>query len=158
MKELTIGEVARYAGLQTSAIRYYESVGLLPPPKRINKHRRYDPSVLKRLGLIQLVREAGFGIRELQILFSDIDTDAPTTTHWQTLATEKIAEMEALIKRTQATKAWLTEALQSGCKGVDDCVTIAFNESGNGMDVTLACLNPSSKRGTQTQKAIKLIT
>ena len=158
MKELTIGEVARYAGLQTSAIRYYESVGLLPPPKRINKHRRYDPSVLKRLGLIQLVREAGFGIRELQILFSDMNTEAPTTTHWQTLATEKIAEMEALIKRTQATKAWLTEALQSGCKGVDDCVTIAFNESGNGMDVTLACLNSSSKSGTQTQKPIKLIT
>ena len=158
MEKLTIGEVARYAGLQTSAIRYYESMGLLPPPKRVNGHRRYDASVLKRLGLIQLVREAGFGIRELQILFSDMNTDAPTATHWQTLATEKIAELDALIKRTQATKAWLQEALQGECKGVDDCVMITFKESGNGMNVTLSCLNPASKNAAQSQKPIKLMT
>lgn len=158
MEELTIGEIARLAGVQTSAIRYYESMGLLPPPKRVNKHRRYDVSVLKRLGLIQLVRDAGFGIRELQILFSDMDTDAPTTTHWQELAAEKIAELDALIKRSQATKAWLQEALQRECEGVDDCVMISFKESGEGMNVTLSCLNPSSKGATQTQKPIKLIT
>lgn len=158
MEELTIGEVARFAGLQTSAIRYYESMGLLPPPKRINGHRRYDASVLKRLGLIQLVREAGFGIRDLQVLFSDMNTDAPTTTHWQALATEKIAELDALIKRTQATKAWLQEAIQKECKGVEDCVTVTFKEGGDGVNVTLACLNPSSKSGAQTQKTIKLMT
>ena len=159
MKELlTIGEVARYAGLQTSAIRYYESMGLLPPPKRVNGHRRYDATVLKRLGLIQLVREAGFGIREIQVLFSDIDTDTPTTSHWQALATEKIAELDALMQRTQATKAWLQEALQQDCKGVDDCVMISFKEKGDGLDVTLSCLNPSTKSTSQMQKSIKLMT
>lgn len=158
MEELTIGEIARLAGVQTSAIRYYESMGLLPPPKRVNKHRRYDASVLKRLGLIQLVRDAGFGIRELQVLFSDMETDAPTSTHWQPLAEEKIAELDALIKRSQATKAWLQEALQRECQGVDDCVMISFKESGDGMNVTLSCLNPASKGTAQTQKSIKLIT
>jgi MerR family redox-sensitive transcriptional activator SoxR len=158
IEELTIGEIARLAGVQTSAIRYYESMGLLPPPKRVNKHRRYDASVLKRLGLIQLVRDAGFGIRELQVLFSDMETDTPTSTHWQELAAEKIAELDALIKRSQATKAWLQEALQRECKGVDDCVMISFKESGDGMNVTLSCLNPASKGTAQTQKSIKLIT
>jgi MerR family transcriptional regulator, redox-sensitive transcriptional activator SoxR len=158
MKELTIGEVAHLAGVQTSAIRYYESMGLLPPPKRLNGHRRYDPDVLKRLGLIQLVREAGFGIRELQILFSDMNTDEQTITDWQTLAAEKIAEMDALIERTQAAKAWLQEALQSECTGVDDCITITFNESGGGMKATLACTNSSPKRTSQAQKAITLMT
>lgn len=158
MKKLTIGEIARLAGMQTSAIRYYESMGLLPPPKRVNKRRRYDMSVLKRLGLIQLVRDAGFGIRELQILFSDMDTDAPTTTHWQELAIEKIAELDALIKRSQATKAWLQEALQRECKGVEDCVMIRFKESGEGMNVTLSCLNHASESTLQPQKSIELIT
>src|SRR5258707_5740873 len=97
MEELTIGEVAQYAGVNTSAIRYYESVGLLLPPKRVNGYRRYDPSVLKRLGLLQLLRQAGFGIRELQILFSGLNTGATTSTKWQTLAAEKITEMDALI-------------------------------------------------------------
>lgn len=59
MNELTIGEVACRAGLHTSAIRYYESVGLLPPPKRVNGRRRYDTDVFQRLGLIQLVRGQG---------------------------------------------------------------------------------------------------
>ena len=158
IQEHTIGEIARLAGVQTSAIRYYERMGLLPPPKRVHGHRRYDTSVLKRLGLIQLVREAGFGIRELQVLFSDMNTDTPTSTHWQTLAAEKIAELDALIKRTQATKAWLQEALQKQCKGVDDCAIITMKESGEGMNVTLSCLNTTSKSAAQTQKSIKLIT
>ncbi|MEO8610132.1 MAG: MerR family transcriptional regulator [Chloroflexota bacterium] len=158
MKELTIGEVARYAGIQTSAIRYYEREGLLPPPKRVNGHRRYDPDVLKRLGLIQLVRQAGFGIRELQILFSGLDKDSPASTQWQTLAAEKIAEMDALIKRTQATKAWLVEALQSECAGAEDCVTIAFDESVGGMKITLSCEIPKSNTTSEMRKAMKLMT
>jgi MerR family transcriptional regulator, redox-sensitive transcriptional activator SoxR len=158
MKELTIGEVAQYAGVQTSAIRYYESVGLLPPPKRMNGHRRYDPSALKRLGLIQLLRQAGFGIRELQVLFSSLSKDAPTSPQWQTLAVEKIAEMDALIKQTQATKAWLVEALQRECKGVDDCITISLDETGSGMRVTLACDNSSLNNTSGTRKSMKLMT
>src|SRR5258708_24834677 len=140
MKELTIGEVARYAGIETSAIRYYESVGLMPQPKRINgRNRRYDVSVLKHLGLIQLLRDAGFGIREIQVLFSDMNAEAPTTTHWQELAAENIAEMDALITRTQATRRWLAKALKQECKGIDQCINITVDESGRGMNITLSC-------------------
>ena len=39
--KLTISEVARQAGIRASAIRYYESVGLLPPPQRVSGQRRY---------------------------------------------------------------------------------------------------------------------
>ncbi len=158
MKELTIGEVASYAGLQTSAIRYYESMGLLPPPKRIHGHRRYDPSVLKRLGLIQLVRQAGFGIRELQVLFGSLDTDMPEETNWQTLAAAKIAEMDALIERTQATRAWLVQALQSECKGVDDCIRITFDKSGSDMNVTLSCESLHLDSSSDTSKPLTLMT
>jgi len=157
MNELTIGEVARYAGIQTSAIRYYEREGLLPPPKRVNGQRRYDPDVLKRLGLIQLVRQAGFGIRELQVLFNGMGADSTKLTEWQSLAAEKITEMDALIKRTQATKAWLVEALQRECKGVDDCITIAFDESGSGMNVTLSCEVPKSNSASEMRN-VKLMT
>lgn len=155
LKELTIGEVAQLAGLETSAIRYYERMGLLPPPKRVNGRRRYDPDVLKRLGLIQLVRQAGFGIRELQVLFGEMSMNTPT---WQALANEKIAEMDALIKRTQATKAWLLEALQRDCKGVDDCVAITFDESGSRMKVTLSCEIPILKSTPEQRKSLQLMT
>jgi MerR family transcriptional regulator, redox-sensitive transcriptional activator SoxR len=45
MANITIGEVARRAGLQTSAIRYYEKIGLLPKTQRIGGQRRYEPGV-----------------------------------------------------------------------------------------------------------------
>ena len=51
--ELTIGEVARQSGLNTSALRYYESVGLLPAPRRVNGRRRFDPGVVRLLGTVR---------------------------------------------------------------------------------------------------------
>jgi MerR family transcriptional regulator, redox-sensitive transcriptional activator SoxR len=50
--ELTIGEVARRAGVATSSIRYYERIELLPTPERVSGQRRYGSDVLGKLGLI----------------------------------------------------------------------------------------------------------
>jgi MerR family redox-sensitive transcriptional activator SoxR len=136
MQEFTIGEVARQAGLQPSAIRYYESVGLLPPPKRVNGRRRYDADIFKRLGLIQLIRQAGFGIGELQVLFTAFSADASDSTDWQPLAAAKIAEMDVQIKRAQAVKSWLTEALAGDCTQQGDCLTVTPDESGEGLHVS----------------------
>jgi len=132
MAELTIGEVARRAGLQTSAIRYYESVGLITPPRRVNGRRRYDEGVMQRLALIQLARNAGFRISELQVLLTGFSPDTPASARWQKLAAEKIAEMEALIERSQAIKAWLVQVRdQCQCVNVDDCASIMFDDAGN---------------------------
>jgi hypothetical protein len=77
---------------------------------------------------------------------------------WQALANEKVAEMDALIKRTQVTRAWLLEALQRDCKGVDDCVTITIDESGSRMNVTLSCEIPRSNNTPEQRKSLKLMT
>lgn len=138
MKDLTIGEVARRAGLQPSAIRYYESVGLLPPPKRINGRRRYDMAVFQRLGLIQLVRRAGFGISEMQALFAAFAEDTPVPLVWQAIAAQKEAEMLAIIEQAQATQAWLHAVGQCQCEQVGDCVTVTF-DADMGAHVALSC-------------------
>jgi MerR family redox-sensitive transcriptional activator SoxR len=122
---LTIGEVAQQAGIHTSAIRYYESMGLLPPPKRVNGRRRYEPDVIKRLGVIQVIRQAGFGIRELQALFGVVNEEARAAAHWKNMAAGKIVELDAAIERAQARKVWLNRALQSECNGVDGCSVTA---------------------------------
>ena len=137
MKELTIGEIAQRAEIQPSAIRYYERIGLLPQPKRVNGRRYYDPSILQRLNLIQLARQASFRISELQVLFSE-PGEAPVSTRWQTLVTEKVTEMEALIERAQTIKKWLTEAPECQCVQVDDCAKIMVDRAGNGLNVSLA--------------------
>lgn len=131
-EELTIGDIAQRAGVQTSAIRYYESIGLLPPPKRVNGRRRYDAEVLHRLGLILRARQVGFRVSELQVLFKESPGDGPVSEHWQSLVAGKVAEMQRLIEHTQAVQAWLVEALeQCECVEVGDCAVVTFDDHGN---------------------------
>ena len=63
--ELTIGEISRRAGVAASTVRYYESIGLLPAPERERGQRRYDESVLGKLGFIGVAKEAGFTLPEI---------------------------------------------------------------------------------------------
>jgi MerR HTH family regulatory protein len=58
--DLAISDVARVCGLRTSAIRYYEQIGILPPAMRKNGRRRYDKSALFRLAVVQRAGETGF--------------------------------------------------------------------------------------------------
>ena len=68
MAALTIGQVAARAGLNTSHIRYYERVGVLPKPERASGQRRYDDEVLHRLAIIGVAQRAGFTLDEIRDL------------------------------------------------------------------------------------------
>jgi len=72
VEELSIGEVARQAGIRASAIRYYEQAGLLPAPRRRGGQRRYEPDVVDRLALIAFAQQAGFTISEIRTLFRGV--------------------------------------------------------------------------------------
>ena len=62
MKKLSIGQVAERAGIASSAIRYYESEGLLPRAGRRNGRRIYDEGIIDRITLIELAKRAGFRV------------------------------------------------------------------------------------------------
>jgi MerR family redox-sensitive transcriptional activator SoxR len=137
MEDLTIGAVARRTGVPVSAIRYYESLGLLSLPQRINGRRHYDQRVFQQLVLIQLARQAGFGIRAIQTLFAAPHDDTPTAPAWQTLATQKITEIDAQIERMLALKAWLIDALRQPCRSEEQCVSVSVDERSSGIQITL---------------------
>jgi len=125
MSDLAIGEVARRAGLRPSAIRYYESVDLLPEPRRVHGQRRYDPSVLDHLTFIQISQEAGFTVAEVRDLLHGAAAGETLSDHWRTLAERKLTEVEALIVRARAMKALLEEGIRCGCLTHDDCNLMA---------------------------------
>ena len=81
MEELAIGEVARRAGIQPSALRYYESIGLMPAPKRVSGRRRYEESTVQMLKVIQLAQQAGFTVAEIQTLLHGFAPDTPPAPH-----------------------------------------------------------------------------
>jgi MerR family redox-sensitive transcriptional activator SoxR len=121
MEELTIGEVARRAGIRSSALRYYESIGLLPAPQRVNGRRRYDSSVLHMLGVIHLAQQAGFTMAEIQTLFYGFAPETPPMERWRPLAEHKLGEVRALIARAQQMQRILESLLSCGCLHLEDC-------------------------------------
>ena len=67
---LTIGELARRASVATSALRYWEELGLLSAPARISGQRRYPESAITLVGIILLLRDAGFSLAEQKALMA----------------------------------------------------------------------------------------
>ena len=121
LPELRIGEVARRAGVATSSIRYYERIGLLPPPDRVQGQRRYDADVLGKLGFIGVAQAAGFKLGEIKELIEGIDSNAGMAEQMRALSTRKLDEVEELLERTRAMKGWLEVAQECGCASPAEC-------------------------------------
>ena len=121
LPELTIGEVARRAGVATSSIRYYERIGLLPEPDRLGGQRRYDARVLGKLGFIGIAQSAGFKLREIKELIAGIDGAHGMGEKMRPLSVLKLGEVEALLDRTKAMKGWLEVAQACGCATPAEC-------------------------------------
>jgi MerR family transcriptional regulator, redox-sensitive transcriptional activator SoxR len=123
--ELTIGEVARKAGVATSSIRYYESIGLLPQPGRVHGQRRYGPDVLGKLAFIGVAQSAGFKLSEIKELVHSVDAADGMAEQMRSLSSRKLEEVEALLERTKAMKGWLEVATNCGCQTPDECALFA---------------------------------
>jgi MerR family transcriptional regulator, redox-sensitive transcriptional activator SoxR len=132
MDELTIGEVARRAGVNTSTVRYYERIGLLPRTKRVNKHRRYDPAVLGSLALIDFAQKAGFSLAEIDLLLHGFSPETQPAERWQTLAQEKLPQLDAIIARAQEMKRMVEHTLSCECSTLDDCATVVGADESQG--------------------------
>ncbi len=126
MQHLTIGEVAQRAGLNTSAIRYYERAGLLPTPERVNGQRRYDGDVLTQLAIMRMAQEAGFTIEDIRTLVSGFPEGTPAAVRWREVATRKLPEVEAMIRRLHVMRQVLVESLACNCLTLDACAALGW--------------------------------
>ena len=119
--ELTIGDVARQSGLAPSALRYYESVGLLQPARRVNGQRRFAPNAVRILNTIRFAQEAGFSVDEIRTLFHGFGADVPPPVRWRKLADKKLAELDAMVARMERMRRALNTAMKCGCLTIEDC-------------------------------------
>jgi MerR family transcriptional regulator, redox-sensitive transcriptional activator SoxR len=118
---LTIGQLAQRFALRTSAIRYYERVGVLPEPARVGGQRRYGPDAIRRLEVLEVAKRAGFTLHEARVLLHGADAGTPAFTALRELAERKLPEVDALITRAQAMRAWLMTATGCSCATLDVC-------------------------------------
>ncbi len=123
---LTIGEVARRAGVRASAIRYYEEAGLLEEPERVGGKRRYDEEALRRLALIGGAKRAGFTLGEIRTLLHGFPAGTGAAQRWQALASEKLVEVDKAIAQLRQTRGLLEEALRCECASLDECARLLY--------------------------------
>ena len=113
-----IGELARRTGVATSALRYYERIGLLAPAARAGRRRHYPPSVAERVALIRLYQDAGFTLAEIgRMLAARIQGREG----WGAVAERKIAELDARIADAQRAKTLIEHALECPHRDLLDC-------------------------------------
>lgn len=106
MKELDISKVSRRSGLPASTLRYYEEKGLIRSIGRNGLKRVFDESVIQRLTLIALGREAGFALDEIAAMLSAGTQPAIDRTQLNA----KADELDRSIKRLSAIRDGLRHA------------------------------------------------
>jgi DNA-binding transcriptional MerR regulator len=115
---LTIGELARRAGVTASALRYYEELGLLPAPARISGQRRYPESAARLVAAILLYSDAGFTLAEQKALMT---TRASTSGDRRQLMQRKLAELDEQIAKAQAVREAIRHGLRCPHEDITQC-------------------------------------
>jgi MerR family transcriptional regulator, redox-sensitive transcriptional activator SoxR len=118
---LTIGEVSRMTGRAPSSLRYYEAIGLISEPVRVNGRRRYEPAIIRTLAVIDTAQRAGLTLDEVRLLLEAAKSGAEATQRLRQVAERKLPELQALIERTEIVRTWLEAAVRCGCPTLDDC-------------------------------------
>ncbi|MBO0790979.1 MAG: heavy metal-responsive transcriptional regulator [Ktedonobacteraceae bacterium] len=110
METLSIGQLARQAGVRVETIRFYEREGLLEkPPRRASGYRQYSEEVVKRIDFIKRAQQLGFSLKEIMELLT-LRVDAQTSCKEVKRHTEaKIAEVERKLVALQRMRTALLQ-------------------------------------------------
>lgn len=132
MTEFAIGEAARQSGVKVPTIRYYEEIGLLGRPGRSAGNRRlYDGMAVQRLAFIRHARELGFEIDAIRALLRLQDHPEQSCSQADSIASERLAEVERRIASLMALKGELVGMLEQCRRGqVAQCRVIETLSAG----------------------------
>src|SRR5262245_55699993 len=122
-EELSIGQVARRAGIRASAIRYYESVGVLHPARLVHTKRRYTPDIFQQLLLIQCAQAAGLTIAEMRLVLNPQE-ESQLAGGWRALVHQKLREMEQRKQQIERMQRVLEEALRHEHLTVEEAIRL----------------------------------
>jgi MerR family copper efflux transcriptional regulator len=116
---MRIGALAELSGLSTHAIRYYESIDLLPEPERTPAgYRSYATDTVERLRFIRDAQAAGLALVDVQTLLSLKDAGVATCAHTLSFLDRHVAEIDAQIERLEAARLEMIELIERA-RGLD---------------------------------------
>jgi MerR family redox-sensitive transcriptional activator SoxR len=119
---LSIGDLAARTGLAVSAIRFYETHGILRPLRNSGGHRRYDRSDIRRLSLVMIAQRLGFPLSEIAGHLSALPPDeAPDRAQWRKISTGFRQQIDDRIAALESLRDKLDGCIGCGCLSLDRC-------------------------------------
>ena len=119
---LSIGDLADRTGLAVSAIRFYETQGIVRPLRNAGGHRRYARSDLRRLSFAMIAQQLGFPLAEIGRHMADLPAhEAPSRQDWTTIATGFRSQIDARIAELEGLRDRLDGCIGCGCLSLDRC-------------------------------------
>jgi DNA-binding transcriptional MerR regulator len=113
---MTITEVGAATGLASSALRFYERHDIIEPVGRAGGKRVYDDSVVIRLALVDIYKEAGFTVSEIAELLAGDSIET-----WRSMAKAKLRELEERIAVASQAKLLLEHTLSCPNPSLTGC-------------------------------------
>ena len=122
MTEITIGELSQRSGLATSAIRYYEDLGLVSSRRTPGNQRRYDRAMLRRLAFIRTAQRVGLSLDEIESALADLPSNrTPTKADWTRLSRGWRPRIDAQIRQLERLRDTLDSCIGCGCLSLRRC-------------------------------------
>ena len=119
---LTVGEVAERSGIAVSAVHFYERKGLIASVRNNANHRRYSPTVLRKIAIIQVAQRAGIPLKEIADAMDFLPPEAKVTvSHWEALSRHWTDELDNRIARLQRLRDGMAGCIGCGCLSMDTC-------------------------------------
>jgi MerR family transcriptional regulator, redox-sensitive transcriptional activator SoxR len=119
---LTISELSARSGAAPSALRFYESLGLISAGRTAGNQRRYPRHMLRRVAFIRAGRQLGLELREIQASLDLLPGDrAPTRAEWSRAARTWQARIDAQIADLQRMSETLGSCIGCGCLSLRRC-------------------------------------
>lgn len=122
MTQLTIGALAERAGVATSAIRFYESKGLISSIRTTGNQRRYEASTLRRVAFIRTAQRVGLSLEEIGAALATLpDGRTPTKADWTRLSRAWRPRLDEQIARIERLRDRLDGCIGCGCLSLRTC-------------------------------------
>ena len=131
MTQLTIGHLSERSGVATSAIRFYESRGLIHSVRTTGNQRRYEQSTLRRVSFIKAAQRIGLTLDEIGEAMAMLpENRTPTKADWSRLSRTWRQRLDDQIRRIELLRDRLDGCIGCGCLSLKKC---ALNNPGDVM-------------------------
>jgi len=121
-RELTVGQVAARSGLAVSAIRFYESEGLIAGRRNPGNQRRFRRDVLRRVALIKVAQRLGIPLAAIRKALQALPQGrTPTAADWGKLSAQWRDELDGRIARLTGLRDQLSGCIGCGCLSLETC-------------------------------------